>query len=505
MIAGCLTIIFIIFALIFFILFPTLTIGIGLIIWGIYEYRVNKKLQANSKIIPTIIAFGVLLFFIGIINIGDDSTSTVSPDEQIVDSSEKKEQSDKEDDTKKEFTPELKVSSEIIENELIIKGETNLPDKTLLIVTLLGKDDKDIELESTVVSGTFKVDPIPIEKLKDGKQSYNIRLAEDQFNSVTKVIGENGDFLSGELVDEDKGFIFAFTVNVKEDKETTVASNDNENDKNKETNKDEKVDNNKTQKKPTHTSGTTDKIPVTLVKTVDGDTIKVIYDGQEHNVRYLLIDTPETNHPRLGKQPFGEEAKEKNRALVNSGQLYLEFDVGERFDKYGRLLAYVYVGNTLVQEQLLKEGLARVAYVYPPNTRHLDKFEKAQKTAKDKKIGIWSIENYVSDDGYNSSKSNSSKSSSSSNKQSSSNSTKSSSSSNSSSGSKSSSSSSKSSSSSSKSSSQSSSKSSQPSSGGNVYYKNCTEARNAGAAPVYKGDPGYGKHLDRDGDGVGCE
>lgn len=38
-----------------------------------------------------------------------------------------------------------------------------------------------------------------------------------------------------------------------------------------------------------------------------------------------------------------------------------------------------------------------------------------------------------------------------------------------------------------------------------VYFANCTEARNAGAAPVYRGDPGYGSHLDRDGDGVGCE
>lgn len=38
-----------------------------------------------------------------------------------------------------------------------------------------------------------------------------------------------------------------------------------------------------------------------------------------------------------------------------------------------------------------------------------------------------------------------------------------------------------------------------------VYYKNCTAARDAGAAPVYVGQPGYGKHLDRDGDGIGCE
>ncbi|MDQ0924666.1 chemotaxis protein histidine kinase CheA [Pseudarthrobacter sp. W1I19] len=38
-----------------------------------------------------------------------------------------------------------------------------------------------------------------------------------------------------------------------------------------------------------------------------------------------------------------------------------------------------------------------------------------------------------------------------------------------------------------------------------VYYANCTAARQAGAAPVYAGTPGYGKHLDRDGDGIGCD
>ncbi|WP_366521496.1 excalibur calcium-binding domain-containing protein [Micropruina sp.] len=38
-----------------------------------------------------------------------------------------------------------------------------------------------------------------------------------------------------------------------------------------------------------------------------------------------------------------------------------------------------------------------------------------------------------------------------------------------------------------------------------VYYRNCSAARAAGAAPVYRGEPGYGRHLDRDGDGVGCE
>jgi hypothetical protein len=36
-------------------------------------------------------------------------------------------------------------------------------------------------------------------------------------------------------------------------------------------------------------------------------------------------------------------------------------------------------------------------------------------------------------------------------------------------------------------------------------FRNCTEARAAGAAPVRSGDPGYSRRLDRDGDGIGCE
>ena len=90
---------------------------------------------------------------------------------------------------------------------------------------------------------------------------------------------------------------------------------------------------------PAPKEGTTNQIPVTLVSTTDGDTIRIMYNGKNEPVRYLLIDTPETNHPRLGKQPFGDEAKERNRELVNSGDLTIEFDIGEKRDKYDRLLA----------------------------------------------------------------------------------------------------------------------------------------------------------------------
>lgn len=141
-------------------------------------------------------------------------------------------------------------------------------------------------------------------------------------------------------------------------------------------------------------------IPVELVRAIDGDTIKIKYEGKEQNVRYLLIDTPETNHRELGNQPFGDEASARNAELVTSGELAIEFDEGDQEDKYGRLLAYVYVDGRSVQEQLVAEGLARVAYVFEPNTKYEDQFRKAESRAEQAGIGIWSVEGYVTNRGF---------------------------------------------------------------------------------------------------------
>lgn len=65
------------------------------------------------------------------------------------------------------------------------------------------------------------------------------------------------------------------------------------------------------------------------------------------------------------------------------------------------MLAYVYVNGESVQETLLKEGLARTAYIFPPNTRYLDEFEEAAKMAKEKSIGVWETDNYVTNRGFN--------------------------------------------------------------------------------------------------------
>jgi micrococcal nuclease len=153
----------------------------------------------------------------------------------------------------------------------------------------------------------------------------------------------------------------------------------------------------------TDTSGTQDRIPVEVTQVIDGDTVRIIYEGKETTVRYLLVDTPETNHPRFGEQPLGQEATERNRQLLeNADQVEIEFDVGGRFDDYNRLLGYFYADGRSVQEQLLEEGLARVAYIYPPNTRYVDEFRNAEADAKQQQIGIWEFENYSTDRGFNS-------------------------------------------------------------------------------------------------------
>ncbi|MFC6038117.1 thermonuclease family protein [Paenisporosarcina macmurdoensis] len=151
---------------------------------------------------------------------------------------------------------------------------------------------------------------------------------------------------------------------------------------------------------PTSTGGSEGLTEVELVHVIDGDTIKVKYNGKTETIRYLLVDTPEVRHQTLGNQPFGDEASIRNQQLLEDASVSLEFDVGERYDDYGRLLAYVYADGQSVQQVLLQEGLARVAYVFPPNTRHLDSFEEDEANARQADLNIWQYEKYVTNRGF---------------------------------------------------------------------------------------------------------
>lgn len=135
-----------------------------------------------------------------------------------------------------------------------------------------------------------------------------------------------------------------------------------------------------------------------VTKVVDGDTIEVNIDGKIEKVRLLLVDTPETVHPNKPVQPFGKEASDFTKELLLDKQVKLEKDKEDR-DRYGRLLRYVYVDDKSIQEQLLEKGLARLV-VYPPNNKYEEKYREIQDQAKNKKMGIWSIDGYVKEDGF---------------------------------------------------------------------------------------------------------
>ena len=88
------------------------------------------------------------------------------------------------------------------------------------------------------------------------------------------------------------------------------------------------------------------------LRVIDGDTIKVDIDRRLYDVRYIGVDTPETKHPTKGVQPYGPEASERNRQLVEGRTVQLERDVSET-DRYGRLLRYVYVDKVMVNAVLI--------------------------------------------------------------------------------------------------------------------------------------------------------
>lgn len=143
------------------------------------------------------------------------------------------------------------------------------------------------------------------------------------------------------------------------------------------------------------------RIVVDFSNKIDGDTARFKLNGYDFKTRFLLIDTPETVKRGVEPQPFGKEASERtNELLLHAATIEIEFDGGDRTDKYQRALCYVYVDNVLIQNILVSEGLARVAYVNSPNDSKLAEIEGYELIAKDAKLGIWSIANYVTERGF---------------------------------------------------------------------------------------------------------
>lgn len=201
-----------------------------------------------------------------------------------------------------------------------------------------------------------------------------------------------------------------------------------------------------------------ERVSATVVRVVDGDTIRVSVQGKEETIRLLLVDTPESVKPNHPVEPFGLECSEFAKKTLSGKTVELEIGDPER-DKYERLLAYVWIDGIMFNEMLLQEGLARVAYVYPPNDKYEDRFRDIENVAKRAGNGIWSIDGYVQEDGFHEEAVMMADDK----------------------------------------------ESSLDSLDERTVFSSCKEAREAGAAPIRRGEPGYSETMDGDRDGIACE
>ena len=119
-------------------------------------------------------------------------------------------------------------------------------------------------------------------------------------------------------------------------------------------------------------------------RAVDGDTLLL---ADHTRLRLLGADSPETKRPDWPVEPFGPEAHEFTRKHVEKRNVRLEFDK-ERRDKYDRVLAYVYVGDWLLNEELIRAGLARAITNHPYSETMKRRFRAAQSEAQREHRGI---------------------------------------------------------------------------------------------------------------------
>ena len=139
-------------------------------------------------------------------------------------------------------------------------------------------------------------------------------------------------------------------------------------------------------------------VPAEFLKVTDGDTIRVLLDGDVVRVRLIGIDAPEAWKKRGSKwvknpDPYSLEAAEFTQELLEKRDIWLEFDV-EHKDRYGRTLAYVWAkgpddkAKLLVNAQIMRAGYAQLLTI-PPNVKYVDRFKAALEAAKRDHLNLW--------------------------------------------------------------------------------------------------------------------
>jgi endonuclease YncB( thermonuclease family) len=125
---------------------------------------------------------------------------------------------------------------------------------------------------------------------------------------------------------------------------------------------------------------------VEVIRVIDGDTFVISWEGRRLTVRLLGVDTPETVHPFKPVEFFGRQASDFLKNLLTGKLVRFDFEE-EKIDKYGRLLAYVYLDELFVNEEIVRQGYGYAYTRFP--FRFLDEFVAIEAEAKESKLGIW--------------------------------------------------------------------------------------------------------------------
>lgn len=124
-------------------------------------------------------------------------------------------------------------------------------------------------------------------------------------------------------------------------------------------------------------------------RVIDGDTLLLTNHAR---IRLIGVDTPETVKPDHPVEPWGPEASAFTKAFIAKGAVRLQFD-RERLDRYNRFLAYVLVDDRMLNEELVRAGLATAETKFSYSTAMKNRFRRAEDEARSARRGIWSGEN----------------------------------------------------------------------------------------------------------------
>ncbi len=131
---------------------------------------------------------------------------------------------------------------------------------------------------------------------------------------------------------------------------------------------------------------------IPIIKVSDGDSLRVKpFFHSSVGVRLIGVDTPESVAPGEKPECFGEEAARYTKELVRGKKAYLSFDpeVG-RFDRHGRLLAYVHLSDgTFLNKKLIEDGIAEEWTYDTTDYKHQKEFQSAERSAKQTLRGRW--------------------------------------------------------------------------------------------------------------------